>query len=94
MEEQEATWGGLHGAVCLLMLVQEARAGAGEVLGQEHGWSHRGSSHFTDEQLFFVPFFLPPALCWHGGAPFPPKPPCGPSRIRFCKPQQFHRHSC
>lgn len=27
MEEQEATWGGLHGAVCLLMLVQEARAG-------------------------------------------------------------------
>lgn len=45
----------------------------GQVLCQECSSSRHGSLHFTEEQCFFFPFFLPPALCWHGGFPFHPR---------------------
>lgn len=61
----------------LLMPVPVARA-VGSPLG---GWRSTspgawpglcGSLQFTDEQSFWFPFFLPPAVCWLGRLPFRP----------------------
>lgn len=66
---------------------QQGLLEAGEVLSQEYGWSHRGSFHFTDEQLFFFPFPCP-LLAWEAPPyPCPRHSPCGPSCDRFCQPQ-------
>lgn len=58
MEEQEATWGRPARSGVFADAGARGQSRGWRSVCQEPGWSHRGSLHFTDEQLFFFPFFL------------------------------------